>query len=192
MHQFRNILRVALASTAVAFSQLSLATNIVLYENESVTIDDPEFINGQAGEPDYFRPQKRNTAGVSNNRFTTFEVVDDVLHVYNGVRNTDGTISDKSDSAKVIILNATNIDLRNKIKIIGAPASLLITASSQITCNSCSFDNVERVTLLAGQNTSNNGAVQTLATTNDGRINVDSLSAPGAVSVDFIADVRLS
>jgi len=89
-----------------------------------------------------------STGSISNSytRLTNF-IVDRPLKIINA-SDTHGTTNNKT--AKLIIIDATSVNLRSNIEIVGETADLLILGgknNSNLMCTNCSFTNIGRVTL---------------------------------------------
>ncbi|WP_298772857.1 hypothetical protein [uncultured Shewanella sp.] len=132
--------------------------------------------------------------GVSMNVFTRFEVSGRKLIIYNGNRETGGTVSE--DAARLIVIEAPILSLADNIEILGVPADLLFVSrgsNKTLSCHQCSFDNVGRLTLtVAGFNSAaviqNSGEIGRLTASYNGVVDINQLSAPGVQSLELIAD----
>lgn len=126
---------------AVLSATNTVASTIVFSSTEN---NDPKLI---ASPPvDMLVPSISNTDGNSYTKLTRF-TVDRPLKIIN-TANTHGSISNKP--ARLIIIDASSVDLRSNIEIVGETADLLIinsTTSGYFSCASCSFANVGRATL---------------------------------------------
>lgn len=95
---------------------------------------------------DMLVPSMPNTDGNSYTKLTNF-TVDRPLKIIN-TANTHGSISNVP--AKLIIIDATSVNLRSNIEIVGETADLLIvnsTPAGYYSCTNCSFTNMGRATL---------------------------------------------
>ncbi|WHI49980.1 hypothetical protein P3339_16180 [Microbulbifer sp. MLAF003] len=128
-----------------------------------------------------------NDSGISVNRFSTFSVSNKSLKILNLPEFSGST----SLPATLIVIQSNNLSLANNIELVGEPADVLFitdSSSSTVSCSGCSFANFQRISLAAGtlskslsDSTSNIGDIKLLGT-----ININQLSAPGALSVDVM------
>ncbi len=95
---------------------------------------------------DMLVPATPNSGLISYSKFTGF-LVDRPLKIINTI---DTHSSIRSPTAKLIIIEASSINLRSNIEIVGETADLLIvnrTSGVTFSCTNCSFTNIGRVTL---------------------------------------------
>jgi hypothetical protein len=141
----------------------------------------------------------KSQKGVSFNVFSQFDLVNTNLRIFNG-----GDGSAASLAAKLIVIQAEQINLTANIEIIGHPADILfITNSSRtnvINCQQCGFKNIGRATLSAAWFSSNSAGnrlpeylvntsnrIGVLKAASGGKINVNGLYSPGLQSLELIA-----
>ncbi|MCL1124554.1 hypothetical protein [Shewanella surugensis] len=132
--------------------------------------------------------------GVSINVFNEFSVSGRKLIIYNGSRETGGSVN--GDAAGLIVIESTVLSLADNIEILGAPADLLLVsrgANKTLNCYQCSFENVGRLTLtVAGYNSvstiQSGGDIGRLTTSYNGVVDINQLLAPGVQSLEVIAD----
>lgn len=91
---------------------------------------------------------------------------------------------------KTLVIKARYFSLREKISVVGKPVNIMFVSSyGTLTCTSCSFENVERITLVNGTygygSSSSHDKITTRAS---GRVTINGLSAPGAHSLEVMAD----
>jgi len=173
----RNILFV----TFMLFITPSLASTITPI-NEDVL-----FTAGSGNLDDILVTTIKNVdSKISFNQLANFSVTRP-LTIYNGVRKSDAT--DYSDAADTIFIAANSVALSSHIKIIGAPADLIIMSLSgtPITCNNCSFSNAGRVTLAHGTY-NNSESIGDITARSSGSISITNLTAPGVVSLELMAE----
>ena len=129
---------------------------------------------------------KNSENNISFNELADFNVTKP-LTIYNGVRTSDAT--DYSDAADTIFISANLVALSSHIKIIGAPADLVIISLSNtpITCTNCSFSNAGRVTLAHGTYSDSDNIGNIIAKPS-GSISINGLAAPGVLSLEVIAE----
>lgn len=87
-------------------------------------------------------------------------------------------------SLKTLLITANIFDINNSISIVGKPIDLLLVSNGgKVTCKQCSFENVGRITFV-------NGAFinDTISTSEGGLVAISNLSAPGAQSLELMAD----
>lgn len=143
-------------------------------------------------ETDLIKLSPTNADGISVNRFNEFIVSTKKLKLFhNSIDNPD------NPPAKVIIIEANDIQLTYDIELVGEPADILFInsntgVSSQILCNSCAFHNFGRITLASGdieQSFEDNIAqVGVISTIKNGIVTVNGLNAKGAQSLEIIAE----
>lgn len=168
------------------FSTSALSANYIKLVDPNSTDDTKtSYAAGAEGQNDIVVQALKNSQGISFNRFNYFKISEKALSIYNGTILTDGSPS--SDSSRTIVIEADSIDLSQEIKIIGAPADLLIISPNNISCSQCRFVNVGRVTI-ANASYSNTSTVGLLTTSTSGTITINDLTAPGIQSVEFIAE----
>ncbi|WP_172439838.1 hypothetical protein [Pseudoalteromonas piscicida] len=120
-----------------------------------------------------------NAHGVSYNRFPNFSTEEELA-----IMNLD----DSGTAAKVIIVRAPEITLAHKIKVVGAPADLLFIADRKVTCNNCEFIESPRILLAATKTSVSATSRQVGDLTASGSVYIRNLKAPGALSVDVVAN----
>lgn len=132
--------------------------------------------------------------GISYNVFSKFNLAGDNLRIFNGAKNNDLDVS----ATRLIIIQASDINLSGQVEVIGAPADILFITNSKsrnvINCHQCSFKNVGRLTLASAKfldfttNVFATGAkpVGRIASVAYGRVSVDGLTAPGMQSLEII------
>ncbi|WP_298774498.1 hypothetical protein [uncultured Shewanella sp.] len=90
----------------------------------------------------------RNNSGISLNKFSEFSIFDQTLQLLNLESFSDNNYS---QPAKVIILQAADINLFGNIELVGESADLIVFGTNSITCTSCKFTGFNRVFLLSGE-----------------------------------------
>ncbi|WP_125562687.1 hypothetical protein [Pseudoalteromonas rubra] len=84
---------------------------------------------------------------------------------------------------ETLVITAPNMKLNSKISVVGKMIDVVFaTSSTSLTCQSCSFDNMGRVTLLNGTFTGTN-----LNSGSTGKVDINNLFAPGVQSLEIIA-----
>jgi hypothetical protein len=131
-----------------------------------------------------------NSAEISYNNLSKFNVRRPLKII-----NRGDSYSATGTAAKLIIIDAQEIQLESGIEIIGEPADILllnVSASKQILCDACAFKNVGRVTLAVATPsvpmTTESNQVGMLSVQTGGVINLNNLQASGVVSVEVIAE----
>ncbi|WP_298772976.1 hypothetical protein [uncultured Shewanella sp.] len=133
--------------------------------------------------------------GISYNKFTEFTVSGKPLVIFNG-GDSKGAFRGQAP-AKLIVIEATKMNLQQDIKIVGQPADVLLLvkgAKQTITCKNCGFDNINRVTMAVAtmgskpEDMLKKGKVGQLTARSGGTIKVNNLSAPGILSLELLAD----
>jgi hypothetical protein len=134
--------------------------------------------------------------GISYNRFGQFQLSGKNLIIYNGPATAEAT---SGHAAKTIVIAADSISLASEIQIIGAPADLVFllqnhtpSVAKTISCNQCKFSNAGRITIAAANLQESvfrsQRSIATLNTINNSLINLHNFSAPGAQSVELLAN----
>jgi hypothetical protein len=138
-----------LISLGAVFSATNVSASTVVLS--STGNNDAKFISSSDSSVDMLVPsiaKTDSTGSISNSytKLTTFSV-NRPLKIINA-SDTHGTTNSKT--AKLIIIDATSVDLRSNIEIVGETADLLILggkSGSNLMCVSCSFTNIGRLTL---------------------------------------------
>ncbi len=134
---------------SVLFSVSAFSSNITASQPNTET----RFVAGGNGQSDILVKTTQNAQNISFNHFDKFDLFGNSLTIYNGSILSNGKHSE--DSAKVIVIEADSINLAEEIKVIGAPADILIISPNNITCTQCRFVNAGRVTIVNGAYSSN-------------------------------------
>ncbi len=135
-----------------------------------------------------------NSSGLSINRYDNFSVTDRELHILNMPRTVKTTGGEQNiNAASTVVIIADNFSINNKVKLLGPAAEILFistTASGNISCNQCDFENFLRVSLATTSTQTNLNqnitAIGTLSPNNSSSISINGLSAPGVVALDII------
>ncbi len=92
---------------------------------------------------------------------------------------------------KTLVIKSRYFSLREKISVVGKPVNIMFVSSyGTITCTSCSFENVERITLVNGTyGYGSSSSRDNITTRASGRVTINGLSAPGAHSLEVMADL---
>ncbi len=84
---------------------------------------------------------------------------------------------------ETLVITAPHMKLNSKISVVGKMIDVVFaTNSTSLTCQSCSFDNMGRVTLLNGAFSGTN-----LNSGSTGKVDINNLFAPGVQSLEIIA-----
>jgi|GEM_PF-6356510 len=131
---------------------------------------------------------KNEVSNLSYNEYQNFNVLQPLI-IYNGsnVKSTDKIST--ADAAELIIIESSVVQLNSNIKIIGAPADLLIISNgtTPVNCNNCSFSNVGRLTIAHGVYLKDGHYAGDINTNNiNSKVEINGLTAPGVLSVELI------
>ncbi|MEM9103880.1 MAG: hypothetical protein AAGB12_16350 [Pseudomonadota bacterium] len=130
-----------------------------------------------------------NPHGISFNQFSQFKI-DQPLNILNLQRNALG-----NPSIRTIVIAAPEITLSDTIRVLGPKVDVVFMATSgQFACTNCRIENVYRATLASATINSITASASTLGqftATQSRQLSVSNLSAPGAISVDLLADTIL-
>ena len=176
-------------ANVLVFLSLVWASGALFASSYSPTTSGTQIISGDSfGNQDILQIAPPSVAGISVNRFSTFEVTGKSLLIDNSI----GDIVDGQSNLIVII--ADDIVLNNKIEILGNVADLLLLSedvNGTISCSNCELVNMYRATMaVTGTNaafTNSPVSIGNLAVLNSGTITINSLNAPGILSLDVLA-----
>ena len=141
-----------------------------------------------AVDPEVMTIASPNNAGISVNRFNNFVVDTAPLNIVNQIGN------DVENPARLIVVIADDIVLRNRIEVVGRYADVLFLSEKsdgRIECNNCSFKNMYRIGLGVNDGligfSQGDDFIGNIYSSQQGTIELNNLYAPGAVSLDVIA-----
>lgn len=146
--------------------------------------------DGAISDTDMLTLAPANQAGISVNRFTSFDVSDRSLRLVNVASSSGSDIT-----AGLIVIIADDITLKNAIEVVGPASDVLFLSSDSggtLSCQNCHFENINRLTFAVAEGAESlNGSsvkVGTVETIPDGIVSIHNLRAPGALAVEFLAD----
>lgn len=129
-----------------------------------------------------------NQAGISIARFSQFSVVSRPLKIVNAFDQLAAVPT-------TIVIIAPNIIIENSVEVVGSAADVIFlseSAGTQISCVSCSFTNIYRLSFLIAEpsqaltvDSTELGEFETLS---GGEVFISGLSAPGLMSLDILAE----
>jgi hypothetical protein len=130
-----------------------------------------------------------NAAGISINRFSKFETTSPLLLVNTPTYQL--ATGAPVNPARTVVLIAEKFDLKTSIDVVGPATDVVLltnSAAGSISCVSCSFDNVLRLSLLANKSVDISASASQLGNFEAmGSITISGLSAPGAIGLDVLA-----
>lgn len=177
--------RLVMGGLFMMLSMFSSANNIQPDTSKTFGVS---ITNPTSGSFQLLKISPANASGVSVNHFYSFTAQKPLKLV--NVANSQLGFS----AAKLIVIVAPSISLQNEVDVLGIAADVLFisTASNgSISCSSCVFRNVNRLTL-AVANTPNalNGSTSLIGelTSVPGTISINGLSAPGLLSLEILAN----
>ncbi len=152
-------------------------------------------VSADSGSVDIISLSPPNVFGISFNEFSAFDINSRSLKLAN-VPSYSGSGGDEqfSGPASLIVIKADNIDIQNKITLLGPAADIIFITNNQygdITCINCTFNNFLRVTLAAAQGGVLDGNSSEIGNVSAGMSSVVSLNgayAPGAIGFDVLAN----
>ncbi len=170
---------VPILSMEFLISAPALASNYSLVNNS-----DAQIMGGTSFEQDVLRIAAPNAAGVSVNRFSTFEVDTKPLNIIN---NTSGI--------STIVLVSPNMEINNTIEVKGPAADIVFLseqASGKLSCSGCELKNIYRATFAVNNGAvsglgSSNGMIGELSSASASNVRLQNFQAPGAINVDVLA-----
>jgi len=173
-----------LVSLCAAFSATNIAASTIVLS--STGNNDAKLIASAESNLDMLIPSLANSVGNSYTTLTTLNI-DRPLKIINAA-DTHGTTNGKA--AKLIILDATSVNLRSSIEIVGETADLLILGGkngSGFYCTNCSFTNIGRATLAIATPSFNSSYDPGILTP----INANSWLVVSGLSNDRVASMEL-
>lgn len=154
--------------------QLALASTIVPDTVGASSLADTGFLN----------IAQSNSAGISYNRFSTFDLQGDAL-----------TILNIDSAADIIILEADSFNLDSDIRLVGKTADVVFISTrnyGHINCNACSFKSFSRVTLAVVRPISPlsaaSSSIENLNSGIQGQITVNNLYAPDVLILETLSE----
>lgn len=130
-----------------------------------------------------------NAAGISINRFATFDATSPLLLVNTPTYQL--ATGAPVNPARTVVLIAEKFDLRTSIDVVGPATDVVLltnSANGSINCLSCSFNNVLRLSLLATKYRDVTSMVSQLGNFDAmGSVTISGVSAPGALGLDVLA-----
>ena len=129
-----------------------------------------------------------NSAGISVNRFDHFIVDSTPLNIVNQISN------DVDRHAKLIVIIADSITLKNRIEVVGRYADILFVSENSdgsIRCDNCGFRNFYRIGMVVNDGpmvfSEGDDFIGKLNSSEQGLIDIRSLYAPGVIGLDLLA-----
>lgn len=149
----------------------------------------------QNSRTSYLMVSAPNEYGISLNEFSQFDS-SEPLKIVNTHRTISTADGEKDvEPAQLIVISSQEINLIDSIEILGPPTDILFISSQSngyIACQSCSIKNSLRVSFIAGVVTeplsSNSSEIGEIISGPTSYISIDSLTAPGLVSLDVLAN----
>lgn len=182
---FDVLLRMALG--AFVFSSINVLASVI----ES---DDIHIYRSVEQDLSIVHLRQPNSSGISVNYFSSFDVDSPTQFINASQQAVSGGVDDITLPAKLIVIIANTINMESAISLLGSTADILfITTSSsgEISCDGCSFNNFQRITLAAAKAEDNLDyditQVGVLTAVAGGKVSLSGVSAPGVLSFEVLA-----